>query len=139
MLGMLDAVPDPRKPRGVRHQITTILALAVCAVMAGCRSFTAIGEWTVGTFEQVLSALGVECVPSESTMRRTLQRLDGDQLDSAIGSWAAGRTEPIGARRRLIAVDGKRVRGSGNGPLKARHLLAAVDHAHAVVLAQREV
>jgi hypothetical protein len=42
---VLDAVPDPRKPRGVRHQITTILALAVCAVMAGCRSFTAIGEW----------------------------------------------------------------------------------------------
>ena len=136
---MLDAVPDPWKPRGVRHQITTILVLAVCAVMAGCRSFTAIGEWAVGASEQVLSALGVECAPSESTMRRTLQRLDGDQLDSAIGSWAAGRTEPTGTRRRLIAVDGKRVRGSGTGTLRARHLLAAVDHAHAVVLAQREV
>ena len=31
----LAGVPDPRKPRGVRHQITAILTLAVCAVMGG--------------------------------------------------------------------------------------------------------
>jgi predicted transposase YbfD/YdcC len=107
--------------------------------MAGCRSFTAIGEWAAGASEQVLSALGAGCAPSESTLRRALQRLDGDQLDGAIGCWAAGRTEPTGTRRRLVAVDGKRVRGSGNGTVEARHLLAAIDHAHAVVLAQREV
>jgi predicted transposase YbfD/YdcC len=139
VLAVLDAVPDPRKPRGVRHQIRTILALAVCAVMAGCRSFTAIGEWAADASEQVLFALGAGCAPSESTMRRALQRLDGDELDSAIGSWAAGCTEPSGIRRRLVAVNGKRVRGSGNGTTSARHLLAAIDHAHAVVLAQREV
>jgi predicted transposase YbfD/YdcC len=139
VLAVLDAVPDPRKPRGIRHQINTILALAVCAVMAGCRSFTAIGEWAADASEQVLCALGAGYAPSESTMRRTLQRLDGDELDSAIGSWAAGRTEPASTRRRVVAVDGKRIRGSGHGTEAARHLLAAIDHAHAVVLAQREV
>ena len=107
-------MPDPRKPRGVRHQITTILTLAVCAVVAGCRSFTAIGEWAVDASDQVLSALGVRCAPCESTMRRALQRLDGEELDSASGSRAARRTEPSGTRRRLVAVDGKRVRGSDN-------------------------
>jgi predicted transposase YbfD/YdcC len=139
VLAVLDAVPDPRKPRGIRHQINTILALAVCAVMAGCRSFTAIGEWAADASDQVLCALGAGCAPSESTMRRTLQRLDGDELDSAIGSWAAGRTEPASTRRRVLAVDGKRIRGSGHGTGATRHLLAAIDHAHAVVLAQREV
>ena len=44
LLAALAPVPDPSKPRGVRHQITAILALAVCEVMAGRRSFTAIGE-----------------------------------------------------------------------------------------------
>jgi hypothetical protein len=38
VLAALDVVPDPRKPRGVWHQINAILTLAVCAVMAGCRS-----------------------------------------------------------------------------------------------------
>jgi predicted transposase YbfD/YdcC len=140
LLAALAGVPDPRKPRGVRHPITAILALAVCAVLAGCRSFTAIGEWAADASEQVLSALGVEGgVPCESTIRRALQRLGGDELDAAIGFWAAGRTEPAAASRRLIAVDGKRVRGSGSATAEPRHLLGVIDHARGVVLAQREV
>lgn len=138
LLGALAAVPDPRDPRGVRHHSDTVLALAVCAVLAGCRSFTAIGEWAANASDQVLSAVGAAAPPSESCMRRTLQRLDGDQLDQAIGVWTAGRTEPTG-RRRLVAVDGKRLRGSGDGSADARHLLGAIDHRHGVVLAQREV
>jgi hypothetical protein len=138
VLRVLDAVPDPRSP-GCSSSDQHDPGACGCAVMAGCRSFTAIGEWAASASEQVLSALGTGYAPSESTMRRALQRLDGDQLDSAIGSWAAGRSEPIGTKRRLVAVDGKRVRGSSNGTVVARHLLSAIDHAHAVVLAQREV
>jgi hypothetical protein len=84
-------VPDPRARRGVRHQIRVILVLAACAVLAGCRSFTAIGEWVAGASDQVLAALEVGgCLPCESTIRRTVQRLDGDELDTAI--------EPLGCR-----------------------------------------
>jgi predicted transposase YbfD/YdcC len=139
-LGALARVPDPRKPRGVRHQVDTILALAVCAVLAGCRSFTAIGEWSTAASEQLLAALEVQGqAPCESTIRRTLQRLDGDKFDIAIGTWAAAYTRPVPCRPRLIAVDGKRVRGSGGGDVDPRHLLGAIDHTHGVVLAQREV
>jgi DDE_Tnp_1-associated len=35
---------DPRRRRGVRHRLVVILGLAVCAVLAGARSFTAIAE-----------------------------------------------------------------------------------------------
>ena len=42
-------------------------------------------------------------------------------------------------RRRLIAVDGKTLRGSGQRHDPGRHLLAALDHAHGVVLGQAEV
>lgn len=139
LLAALAQVPDPRKPRGVRHRISAILALAVCAVLAGCRSFTAIGEWVTDASEQVLAAVGVGCAPCESTIRRVLQRLDGEELDTTIGGWAAGCTEPVATRRRLVAVDGKRVRGSGSDTQDPRHLLGAIDHARGVVLAQREV
>jgi predicted transposase YbfD/YdcC len=133
-------VRDPRKPRGVRHQLSTILILAAGAVLAGCRSFTAIGEWAAHASTQVRSMLGVgRDVPSESAIRRLLQRLDGDQLDIAIGAWAASGTQPAGTRRRLVAVDGKRLRGSGSATTEPRHLLGAIDHIHGVVLAQRQV
>ena len=45
VLSVLAAVADPRARRGVRHRLAVILALAVCAVLAGARSFTAIAEW----------------------------------------------------------------------------------------------
>jgi len=35
-------VTDPRHRRGIRHRLAVILGLAVCAVQAGARSFTAI-------------------------------------------------------------------------------------------------
>jgi predicted transposase YbfD/YdcC len=140
LMSAVAAVPDPRDPRGVRHQITTILAVAVCAVLSGCRSFTAIGEWATNASEQVLSALGAgEGAPSESAIRRTLQRLDGDELDTAVGGWAAASTAPTPGCRRVIALDGKRVRGSASDQTDARHLLAAIDHRHGVVLGQVEV
>ena len=102
--------------------------------------FTAIGEWVANASDQVLAALAVDgCPPCESTIRRSLQRLDGDELDLAIGGWAAVHTKPPAGRRRVVALDGKTVRGSASDAADARHLLAAIDHRSAVVLGQVNV
>jgi predicted transposase YbfD/YdcC len=124
----------------VRHKLAVVLALAVCAVLAGAQSFTAIAEWAADTDEETLARLGVTgAVPSESTIRRVLQRLDADAFDQLAGAWAAERTAPARGTRRAIAVDGKTLRGSAHGGEGGRHLLAAFDHAHGVVLGQAEV
>jgi ribosomal protein L12E/L44/L45/RPP1/RPP2 len=127
----LRRVPDPRKRRGLRHQISVILMIAGCAVMAGARSFAAIGEWAGYASDQLLAVLVVGVAPSESTIRRTLQRLDGDSLDAAIGAWAAQSTQPPAGARRALAGDGKTPRGSGSDTAEPRHLLAAIDGADA--------
>ena len=87
-----------------------------------------------------LRALGVDgAEPSESTFRRVLQRLDADAFDRLAGVCAAQRTAPGPGARRVIAVDGKTLRGSGHGEQDTRHLLAAFDHAYGVVLGQVDV
>jgi predicted transposase YbfD/YdcC len=140
VLAMLARVADPRHRRGVRYRLVVILGLAVCAVLAGARSFTAIAEWAADADTETLARLGVTgAAPSESTFRRTLQRLDADELDDLAGQWAQARTAPGPGGRRVIAVDGKTLRGSGRGGQDSRHLLAAFDHAHGVVLGQAEV
>ena len=51
---------------------------------------------------QTLARLGVRgAVPSESTFRRTLQRLNADAFDDLAGRWAAQRTAPGPRERRL--------------------------------------
>jgi predicted transposase YbfD/YdcC len=140
LLAVLARVADPRHRRGVRHRLAVILGLALCAVVAGARSFTAIAEWAADADEQTLRVLGVTGrVPSESTFRRTLQRLDADGFDDLAGAWAQRATRPGPGARRVIAVDGKTLRGSAHGGEDGRHLLAALDHARGAVLGQVEV
>jgi hypothetical protein len=91
VLSVLAAVTDPRARRGGRHRLAVILALAVCAVLAGARSSTAIAEWAADT-DEARAGLGIgHAVPCESTIRRTLQRLDADALDDLAGAWAQQR------------------------------------------------
>jgi predicted transposase YbfD/YdcC len=80
----------------------------------------------------------VWAVPSETTIRRTLARLDATALAAAIGDWLADRDCP-NRRRRAVAVDGKTLRGASGAQGRQVHLLAAMDHATRAVLAQRQV
>ncbi|MGV9611252.1 transposase family protein [Nocardia xishanensis] len=60
---------------GVRHRLTTILAVALAC--AGARSLTAIAEWAHDAPTEALGRFGIEGLrPSESTIRRTLARVD---------------------------------------------------------------
>lgn len=140
LLSVLAQIPDPRKPRGVRHRLAAVLGLAVCAVIAGARSYVAIGEWAADADEATLTELGAGgVVACETTFRRLLQNLDADTLDDAFGAWAAERTSPAQGQRRRVAIDGKTLRGSATGGEPGRHLLAALDHTHGVVLGQVDV
>jgi hypothetical protein len=42
--GLLAQVPDPRRKRGRRHPLAGLLAVGIAAVVAGSRSFAAIGQ-----------------------------------------------------------------------------------------------
>jgi hypothetical protein len=86
LLAVLGRVADPRHRRGVRHRLAVILGLAVCAVLAGARSFTALAEWAADADAETLARLGAAgSVPSESTFRRTLQRLAAGVFDDLAG------------------------------------------------------
>jgi hypothetical protein len=63
--------------------------------------------------------------------------VDGDAVDATIGAWLAGRLHPP-SHRRVLAVDGKTLRGSARDGHQV-HLLAALDHHDGAVLAQRQV
>jgi len=144
LLEALDSVPDPRKKRGVRHRFGAILFISICAVLSGSKSFAAIAEWATDTADSKLAGIGVK-VPNVSTIRRALSALTGDEFDTTIGSWLAGRLAAAraastgGKRRRAIAVDGKALRGSRDGDERARMLMAALDHDSGVTLGQVDI
>ena len=138
---VLEGVADPRDRRGVRHALTAVLCLAVVGVLAGCRTLGAMREHVADLEPADLGALGLEAgraLPSESTIRRVLQRVNADDLDARVSSWLRTRVGAIGGRR-VIAVDGKTMRGARGAGERAPHLLAALDQAGGVVVGQRRV
>jgi predicted transposase YbfD/YdcC len=129
-----------------------VLALAACAVLAGARSLAAIAEWAADAPAEVLSRLGAPCrepdcgptAPAEATVRRVLQRIDGDALDTAVVAWLTDRDRDdhpdrnADQPRSSLAVDGKTVRGAYRPDGTQVHLLAAMTGTGQVI-AQREV
>ena len=59
LLELLSLVPDPRDPRGIRHAVASVLAVAAAAVLAGCKSVLAIAEWAAEAPQELLAALAV--------------------------------------------------------------------------------
>jgi len=140
LMARLSTLPDVRKPRGVRHPYGTVLTIALAAIAAGCSSLLAIGEWASGLTQEQLATLhaarfkGRYIPPSESAIRRALQRSHAEVLDRLLEEWMAEQGTPA-----AIACDGKTVRGSGNATTKPRHLVSAVIHGTTRVIAQTAV
>lgn len=141
--GLLDAlakIPDPRDPRGIRYPLSAVLAVAVCAVMGGASSFAAITDWLHDLDEDGRGRLGFgDTVPVVTTMWRLLTRLDPTLLATVLAGWLHTRTRPPAPRRRfrrVIAVDGKTLRGARLDGGRQVHLLSALDTATGIVLAQ---
>ena len=136
LLDLLAQVPDPRKKRGRRHPLAGLLAVGIAAVIAGSRSFAAIGQWAADAGPELLAALGAARGPAEeSTFRRAFALVSPDVLDRVLGAWLWTRAVRAGGRL-VIAIDGKTVRGAKNKAAKAPHLVAALAHGIGAVLGQ---
>jgi predicted transposase YbfD/YdcC len=150
LLAYLATIHDPRRASGRRHPLVAILAMAAAAVLTGARSMAAIAEWVTDAPQPVRAAFGARrdapdhwAVPTETTIRRTLARVDPTALAAVIGAWLTDRDRPGRPsqqhRRWAVAVDGKTLRGAKGDDGRQVHLLAAMDHATRTVLAQRHV
>jgi predicted transposase YbfD/YdcC len=150
LVAALSEVPDPRDARGIRHQLPTVVGLALAAVLAGSVSVYAIGQWIAGCSQRTLRAFGARmdpvtgryAGPDEKTVRGLCARLDGDALDAVMGRWlqrralaavrARARTgrrpsQDRKARRRAKAAGQRRLRASARGRHRPRLPQVAVD------------
>jgi hypothetical protein len=81
LLAALATVPDPRKRRGIRHSVQSVLLLAIGAVMAGKTSLVAIAGWAAHA-DHTLAPIGRR--PSASTFGRVLAAVDPVALQRVV-------------------------------------------------------
>jgi hypothetical protein len=139
LLEVLAQVPDPRNPKGIRHPLPAILALAVLAMLTGAKSYTAVAQFGRDKGFALAFALGFRRgkTPTKSTLSDLFRRLDVAAFEAALSRWVASRL-PDGPGLH-VCLDGKTARGSKDGDAPGHHLVAAYAPAAQAVLAQLRV
>jgi hypothetical protein len=121
----------------------SILTICALATLCGARGTRAIAEFAEYLNQTQLRLLRCyyskkrKChvAPSEPTIRRILALVPAAEFDQAVTAWLA---QQDGSMRRL-AVDGKTVKKAKAPDGRPLHLVAAVTHETARLVAQRPV
>jgi predicted transposase YbfD/YdcC len=106
-------LPDPRIERTRKHPLINIVFMAVCGVLSGANSVAAIHEFAIDRRTWFARYLDLTPgIPSEDTFGRVLARLDPGAFEKCLWSWTQAVQEVTA--NRLVAIDGKTVRGSAD-------------------------
>jgi predicted transposase YbfD/YdcC len=137
-------IPDFRKPRGKRHPLAALFALACCAMLCGARSDSAIAEWGRNYGLRIAQALGfTHATPCAATLHTVFRHVNRDAFEAHLGAWADQVVRSLPPRletsETAIALDGKTLRGSKKQGAPGIHLLSALAHHVGVTLAQHAV
>lgn len=137
LLRAFEELEDPRMDRTKNHKLSDILAIAICASICGVDDWTKMeffGNCKHKWFRTFLDL--PNGIPSHDTFRRVFILLDPDAFEACFMQWVDGLVEASGGR--LIAVDGKSLRGSLDraNAKTAIHMVSAWCDANQMVLGQ---
>jgi predicted transposase YbfD/YdcC len=139
-------VKDPRRKQGQRFSITSILLLALAAILSNHLSELAIAQWGAGQSEEIKKALGFEkgVTPHQTTIQRLFRRLSVEEIEAAFRGIFLQILNNDKEKRGgcAVSIDGKAQRGTlkfeeeNSYPV---HAVSMVEHQTGIVLTQGHV
>jgi hypothetical protein len=146
LLQALRPLKDPRRYKGWRHRrVASIVAIATAGLIAGNDSLIDLGTFAQSLNQNQLRSLraarcpttGRYLAPSETTIRRVLQRLDPVQLDTLVTDWIRSHLRELNLT--ALAVDGKSVRTAAKINGEPLQLFSALDTQTQIVCRQIQI
>jgi predicted transposase YbfD/YdcC len=112
-----DELEDPRSDINQKHPFSSVIVIAVLAVLAGAGGPTAIAKWAEIKSDFLLSVLHLPFgIPRKDVFRRVLSLLKPDAFQRCFTEWLqalrdrAGEAVPVD--KPILAIDGKTLRRS---------------------------
>jgi predicted transposase YbfD/YdcC len=136
----LERVVDPRKPKGIRYRLATLLVLLLLAKLGGQDRPTGMAEWLRHREAGLVALLKMprSRVPHLCTYRRVLQDMEPEWFEQVVGQYQ--RSRQPGEGELVLSIDGKTLRGTlVKREGRAVHLLAAYLPGSGLVLMQMAV
>jgi predicted transposase YbfD/YdcC len=115
-----DGLPDPRATVNRRHPLSSVLAIAIMAILAGAKGPTGIARWAGVKAQFLGTCLDLpHGVPRKDVFRIVLSRLRPQAFQACFAQWLESlqqrAQEAKEITRPILAVDGKTNRRSHDG------------------------
>lgn len=138
LMSYLDEIADPRRGGYAhRHDLQEVLVIAICATLSDVDTFEDIAFWATQKEAWLKRFLKLENgIPSHDTFNRVFRLMDPKTFEDAFRRWVSGLVTAVGG---TLAVDGKTVRGSGDGRARPIHMVSAFASELGLVLGQEKV
>ncbi|MCP9456806.1 MAG: DUF4338 domain-containing protein [Nitrospira sp.] len=133
-------IPDPRRAQGRRHRLSTVLAIAAGASLCGMRGYVAISDWAKSLGQAARRRFGCRwvknryVVPSMSTIRDVLIRVNPADLDQALQRW----NQTYAQEDESLALDGKTMCNAIDDQGHQTHVLSLVGHQSKICYTQKK-
>ena len=133
----LKSVTDRRQPAKVLHKLEDILFIAVVATIANAGCWEEIADFGAGHVEWFRQYIELpNSSPSHDTFERAFKWMDGKEFERVFILWMKEICQSGGFR--IIALDGKTMRGSGDKQTgrKPLHIVSAWTSENNMILGQ---
>jgi len=134
-------IPDPRRAKGRRHRLSTVLGIAAGAVLCGMRGYRAIWDWANSLGQKARERFGCRreggryVVPSEYIIRDVLIRVDPTHLDCALQRW----NEVYAGEDESLAIDGKTMCNAIDDQGHQTHVMSVIGHQTKMCYTQKKL
>jgi predicted transposase YbfD/YdcC len=117
VVAYFDELEDPRSTINQRHPLTSVVVIALMAVLAGASGPTSIAQWARHKEDFLLRTLDLpHGVPRKDVFRRVLSLLKPAAFQACFAAWLGAlrdkAAETTGIEQPVYAVDGKTARRS---------------------------
>lgn len=130
---------DPRIDRTKKHLLLDILAITLCATIAGADTWEEVERFGKAKRDWLQRFLRLpNGIPSHDTLNRVFAALDPEAFAGAVGRWMAAACAAAGLKQ--VAIDGKAVRGAPRNTFSGcLHLVSAWATENRLILGQEAV
>ena len=122
LLEAIKGIEEPRKARGIRHELSALILLIVSGLLSGYKDLYAISRWGRSLSVEQRELLGfTRATPCCATLSNILRSVGTASLQKQMNAWLSG----LGGLGDHIALDGKTLRASHGNPINEQvHLLS---------------
>lgn len=138
MIEKFEIIEDTRHQSYVKHKLSHILTIVMCAVLCGLDELGDIVTFAENKSKFLNDNFGIEQIPSKSTISRVLSIIDGQKVAQVIIDIMK---TAINKSEKVIAVDGKAIRSTSktDKPHSALQIITAYLTESGVVLGQEKI